>query len=75
MTSTRLIVTPEFVDFDHPLIAQALLRHIVEHADVLGEDARGRAIMRFEFAAPPWMVDKLAAMGAREADLEDENVE
>jgi hypothetical protein len=32
----------------------------------VGEDYRGRAIMRFEFAAEPWMIDKLAALGSVE---------
>jgi hypothetical protein len=67
--------TPQFIELDHPLVARALLRHIVEHADVVGDHYRGRPIMRFEFAADPWMVDKLVAMGAGEENLEDEVVE
>ncbi len=68
-------VTPEFIDIDHPLIARALLRHIVENADIVGEDRKGRPIMRFEFAAEPWMIDRLAALGSNEADLEDDELE
>ena len=71
--AARIIVTPEFVDIDHPLIARALLRHIVEHAEVVGQDHKGRAVMRFEFAAEPWLLDKLAVMGARDEDLEDDD--
>ena len=55
--AARIIVTPEFVDIDHPLIARALLRHIVEHADIVGQDHKGRAVLRFEFAAEPWLLD------------------
>ena len=67
----KVITTPEFVDIDHPLVARALLRHIVDDADIVGTDARGRPVMRFEFAAEPWLLDKLAAMGAGEEDLEE----
>ncbi len=65
--------TAEFIDFEHPAIAGAILAHIVEHADVVGTDRRGRTVMRFEFAAPPWLIDKLAAFGARQADLEPDD--
>jgi hypothetical protein len=71
--AARIIVTPEFVDLDHPLIARALLRHIVEHADIVSQDHKGRAVMRFEFAAEPWMIDKLAALGTKEEYLEDDD--
>jgi hypothetical protein len=67
-----VIVTPEFVDIENPVIARALLGHIVEHADIVGEDMRGRSVLRFEFAAEPWLLDKLAALGAREADFESD---
>jgi hypothetical protein len=33
---------------------------------------RGRSVLRFEFAAEPWLLDKLAALGAREADFESD---
>ena len=71
--TARILVTPEFIDIEHPLIARAPLRHIVEHADIVGQDHKGRAIMRLEFAAEPWLLDKLAVMGARDEDLEDDD--
>ena len=67
-------VTAEFIDVDHPLIARALLRHIVEHADIVGEDHKGRAVTRFEFAAEPWPIDKLAVVAA-DAEMEEAAVE
>lgn len=71
--ASRIIVTPQSIDIDHPLIARALLRHIVEHADIVGEDRKGRPIMRFEFAAEPWMIDRLAALGSSGEDMEDDD--
>jgi hypothetical protein len=67
--------SPQLVDLEHPEVARALLRHIVDGADIVGQDPRGRPIMRFEFAAEPWLVDKLAALGAAEEDREEEAVE
>lgn len=67
-----MIVTPQFVDLEHPVVARELLRHIVEHGDIVGNDVRGRTILRFELVAEPWLLDKLAALGARAEDLEDE---
>jgi hypothetical protein len=34
--------TPEFIDLEHPDVARALLRHMVDGADIVGEDLRGR---------------------------------
>ena len=68
-----VIVTPEFIDLDAPAISRALLRHIVLHADRIGVDAQGHEILRFEFAAAPWLVDKLASLGAAAEDLEDDD--
>jgi hypothetical protein len=68
---SKVIVTPAFIDLEHPAILRAMLDHILEHAHVVGRDRRGREIMRFEFAAEPWMVDKLASSGAAQAELED----
>jgi hypothetical protein len=68
-----IIVTPEFIDIENPLVARALLGHIVEHANIVGEDLHGRPVMRFEFTAEAWLLDKLAAVGARQADLEPED--
>ena len=33
----------------------------------------GPAIMRFEFAAEPWLLDKLAVVGSAEEDVEDDD--
>ena len=68
-----VIVTPEFIDLDAPAISRALLRHIVHHADRIGIDTRGREVLRFEFAAPPWLLDKLACLGAAAEDLEEDD--
>jgi hypothetical protein len=64
--------TPQFIDLEHPEVARALLRHIVDGADIVGEDLRGRPVMRFEFAAEPWLIDKLATLGAAEEDKEED---
>lgn len=63
-----VIVTPEFIDIDHPLIARAVLRHIISHGDVAGRDAHGRTVLHFELAASDWLLDKLAALGAGDED-------
>ena len=68
-----VIVTPEFIDLDAPAISRALLRHIVRHAYCIGVDARGHEILRFEFAAPSWLIDRLACLGAAAEDLEDDD--
>jgi len=47
------------------------LRHIVEHADVVGEDVRRRTVLRFELAAEPWLIDRLATLGAADEDREE----
>lgn len=52
---------------------RALLRHIVEHADCEGFDAFGRPVLRFEFACEHWLLDKLAALGAGDEDLEEDD--
>jgi hypothetical protein len=54
-------------------VLRALLRHIVEHADMAGVDAFGRPILRFEFAADDWLLDKLAALGAAADEMEDDD--
>lgn len=66
-------ITPQFVDLEAPAVTRALLRHIISHADIVGRDWRGRPVMRFEFAAEPWMLDKLASYGAKDEDLEDDD--
>jgi hypothetical protein len=50
---------------------ERLSRHIVDGADIVGTDVRGRPVMRFEFAAEPWLLDKLAALRAAEENRED----
>jgi hypothetical protein len=68
------LVTPsQFLDLEHPTVLRALLRHIVEHADCNGIDACGRPVLRFEFACEHWLLDKLAALGAGEEDLEPDD--
>jgi hypothetical protein len=66
-----VIITPQYVDIEAPAITRALLRHIVRHGDVVGMDRRGRTVLRFELAAEPWLLDKLATLGAEEEDRED----
>jgi hypothetical protein len=66
-----VIITPQYVDIEAPAITRALLRHIVRHGDVVGTDRRGLTVLRFELAAEPWLLDKLAALGADEEDRED----
>lgn len=66
-----VIVTPEFIDIDHPLIARAMLHHIISHGDVMSRDASGRTVLHFELAAPDWLLDKLAALGGGDEDRED----
>ena len=67
----QLLLTPH-VDLSHPQIAQALLLDILDSADIVGHDHKGRAILRFDFAVEPWLLDKLAAVGAADEDLEDD---
>ena len=62
-----------FLDLEHPTVLRALLRHIVEHADCDGVDAYGRPVLRFEFACEAWLLDKLAALGAGDEDLEPDD--
>jgi hypothetical protein len=71
----KVIVTPVFVDLEHPAIARAIVEHILEHADLVGHDARGRPVMRFEFPVEDWMIDKLAVFGAAGSDLEPDPVD
>ncbi|MFO1067049.1 MAG: hypothetical protein U1E14_00815 [Geminicoccaceae bacterium] len=68
-----VIVTPEFINLEHPAILHAILLHLVENADVIGHDRRGLPVLRFEFVAHPWLLDKLAALGAAEEDFEDDD--
>jgi hypothetical protein len=56
---------------ESPHLAKAILAHIIANADMVGE-VRGRPIMRFEFSCEPWLMDKLAAFGVGDEDLEAE---
>jgi hypothetical protein len=69
----ELVIPPECIDLEHPTVLRALLRHIVEHADCEGLDAFGRQVLRFEFACEEWLLDKLAALGAGNEDLEEDD--
>ncbi len=69
----HVIFSPAFIDLEHPAILRALFRHILDHADVAGVDVRGRPVLRFEVVCEPWLLDKLAAFGAAEEDLEDDD--
>lgn len=71
----KVVVTPEFVNIQAPAVMQAMIEHFLEHAHVVGSDASGRPILRFEFACAPWLMDKLAAFGAGFEDLEPEPAE
>jgi hypothetical protein len=70
---SRAIVTPEFIDLEAPSIMRALLGHILDHADIAGEDAKGRPILRLELPCEPWLIDKLAAFGVRHEDREEDD--
>jgi hypothetical protein len=69
----ELLTPPAFLDLEHPTVLRALLRNIVEHADYHGVDAFGRPVLRFEFACEAWLLDKLAALGTADEDLEEDD--
>lgn len=69
----ELVIPPQFLDLEQPTVLRVLIRHIVEHADCDGIDALGRPILRFEFACEQWLLDKLAALGAGDEDLEEDD--
>ncbi|MGI9449096.1 MAG: hypothetical protein ACR2QH_00320 [Geminicoccaceae bacterium] len=69
---TDVIVTPQFLNLESPRLAKAILEHIIAHANIVGEDAGGRPVLRFEFACDPWLMDKLASYGAVDEDREAE---
>jgi hypothetical protein len=69
---SNVVVTAEFMNLESPHLAKAILAHIIANADIVGEDLRGRPIMRFEFSCEPWLMDKLAVFGAADEDLEAE---
>ncbi len=51
---------------------RALLHHVIEHADIVDHDLSGKPVLRFEFACPPWLLDKLSSFNASHEDLEAE---
>ena len=69
---SNVIVTPEFMNLESPRLAKVVLEHIIAHADIVGEDPDGRPVVRFEFACPPWLMDKLAAYSAAAEHMEAE---
>lgn len=69
---SKVMITPEFIDLESPPVMRALLHHLFEHADIVGDDPRGRPVLRFEFACPSWLLDKLASFNASREDLEAE---
>ena len=50
--------------------ARALLHHLLEYGDVVGEDATGRTIV--QLALDHWVLDKLVTFDAEAAELEEE---
>ena len=69
---SNLVITAEFMNLESPHLAKAILAHVIANADIVGEDLRGRPIMRFEFSCESWLMDKLAVFGAEDEDLEAE---
>ena len=66
-------LTSHQLTLDEPRVLQALVRHIVEHADLVGYDAVRRPVLRFEFACEHWLLDELAALEAPDEDIEDDD--
>jgi len=69
---SKIIVTPECLNLESPILSRAILEHIIANADMVGEDHAGRPVMRFEFACDPWLMDKLATYGTASEDREVE---
>lgn len=72
---SKVVVTPEFIDLESPAVMRALIHHLIEHADIVGHDQFGQPILRFEFACPSWLLDKLSSFNARREDFEAEPAE
>jgi hypothetical protein len=49
--------------------ARALLHHLLEHGDIVGQDPVGRTVI--QLAVDEWVLDKLMSLGVDAADLED----
>ena len=69
---SKAVITPEFMNLESPMVMRALLHHVIEHADIVGDDRSGRPVLRFEFACPPWLLDKLSSFNASLEDFEAE---
>ena len=72
---SKVLITPEFINLESPPVMRALLHYIFDGADIVDCDPSGRPVMRFEFACDSWLLDKLAAFGASDDDLEAETEE
>jgi hypothetical protein len=57
-------------DVRHPEVMRGILERILATGDVIGRDARGRAILAV--AVDDWLLDELAAFGADLDELEPE---
>lgn len=68
----KILKHAAFLDLEDPVVARALVQHILDHGDIVGVDECGRDVMRFEFPLLPGMLEKLAAFRAADADLEPE---
>jgi hypothetical protein len=66
-----ILLPLRFADLDQPKVGATYLHYIVERADIVCRHSPGRQIMRFEFAAEPWLLEKRAAVGATGEGLED----
>lgn len=69
---SKVLITPEFINLESPPVMRALLHQISDRADIVGHDLSGKPVLRFEFVCDPWLLDKLAAFGASDDDLEAE---
>lgn len=49
--------------------ARKLVHHLLEHGDIVGQDAAGRTII--QLAVDDWVLEKLMGFGAEAAELED----
>jgi hypothetical protein len=49
--------------------ARALLHHLLEHGDILGQDPAGRTVI--QLAVDDWVYEKLMTFDAEATELED----
>lgn len=62
------MIMPRFINIEAPMMAHAVLRHILETGNVLGRDPSGRVVITL--AVEEWLL----AFGAGDEDLEDESI-